>query len=69
VAEYKNKMSVVPVRLGRHGISKQIFLGVRASDVAIDYVSAFTQLAKSKRKPGRAAAARLNPARSRLGAP
>ncbi|MET0795631.1 MAG: LysR family transcriptional regulator [Polyangiaceae bacterium] len=50
VTEYKNKMSVVPVRLGRHGVAKQIFLGLRASDVEIDYISAFTQLAKSKRK-------------------
>src|SRR4051812_13860162 len=35
VTEYQGKMGVVPVRLGRHGIAKQIFLGLRASDVDI----------------------------------
>jgi LysR family transcriptional regulator for metE and metH len=56
VAEYQSKMRVVPVRLGRHGIAKQIFLGLRAADVAIDYISAFIKLAKTQRKPRRAAA-------------
>jgi LysR family transcriptional regulator, regulator for metE and metH len=51
VAEYQRKLRIVPVRLGRHGIAKQIFLGLRAEDVEIDYVSAFTKLAKSRRKP------------------
>lgn len=50
VAEYEHKLSVVPVRLGRRGIAKQIFLGVRSADVEIDYIAAFTKLAKSKRK-------------------
>jgi len=53
-AEYQRQLNVVPVRLGRHGILKQIFLGVRESDVEIDYIAAFTQLAKSGRKPRRA---------------
>ncbi len=53
-AEYQRQLNVVPVRLGRHGILKQIFLGVRESDVEIDYIAAFTQLAKSRRKPRRA---------------
>jgi LysR family transcriptional regulator for metE and metH len=56
VAEYQSKMSVVPVRLGRHGIQKQIFLGVRVAELTIDYISAFTKLAKSKRKLPRATA-------------
>jgi LysR family transcriptional regulator for metE and metH len=46
VAEYKRQMSVVPVRLGRHGIKKQIFLGVRVADTAVDYVAAFIELAR-----------------------
>ena len=56
VTEYQGKMQVVPVRLGRNGIAKQIFLGVRVTDIGIDYISAFTKLAKSKRKLPRAAA-------------
>jgi LysR family transcriptional regulator for metE and metH len=41
VNEYAAKMDVVPVRLGRKGIAKQIFLGARVSDVNVDYVKAF----------------------------
>jgi len=51
VEEYAARMAVVPVRLGPHGIAKQIFLGARESDVAIDYVRAFIELA---RQPGAA---------------
>ncbi len=43
--EYAEKMAVVPVRLGRHGIAKQIFLGAREGDVEIDYLKAFVELA------------------------
>lgn len=46
VAEYAEKIGVVPVRLGRHGIQKQIFLGVRAADTGIDYIANFFVLAK-----------------------
>jgi LysR family transcriptional regulator, regulator for metE and metH len=53
VAEYQRQLRVVPVRLGRHGISKQIFLGVRAPDTEIDYVAAFFTLARQQ--PRRAA--------------
>ena len=38
-------MAVVPVRLGKNGIAKQIFLGVRETDVGIDYLQAFIELA------------------------
>jgi len=48
VAEYEQQLSVVPVRLGRHGIQKQIFLGLRVADTEIDYVSAFVKLARGK---------------------
>lgn len=44
--EYALKMDVVPVRLGRRGIAKQIFLGAREADVGIDYVKAFVDLAR-----------------------
>ena len=47
VLEYADKMDVVPVRLGKHGIAKQIFLGVREADVEIDYLQAFIKQAKA----------------------
>ena len=46
VDEYADKVAVVPVRLGRHGIAKQIFLGVRDGDAGIDYLRAFIALAR-----------------------
>ena len=45
VDEYAARMPVVPVRLGRHGIAKQIFLGAREADFDIDYLKAFVDLA------------------------
>lgn len=47
VAEYEKKLRVVPIRLGRRGISKQIFLGVRSADADIDYITAFVELARA----------------------
>jgi LysR family transcriptional regulator for metE and metH len=44
--EYASRMNVVPVRLGRHGIAKQIFLGAREVDFDIDYLKAFVELAR-----------------------
>jgi LysR family transcriptional regulator, regulator for metE and metH len=46
VAEYKDKMDIAPVRLGRRGIAKQIFLGVRRADTDIEYIAAFIELAR-----------------------
>ena len=46
VQEYAGKMDVVPVKLGRQGIAKQIFLGAREADVDIDYLKAFVDLAR-----------------------
>jgi len=46
VEEYAGKMDIVPVRLGPLGIAKQIFLGARESDVGIDYLKAFIELAR-----------------------
>lgn len=52
VAEYQRQIPVVPVRLGRHGIKKQIFLGVRVADQGVDYISAFVGLARGRsRRP------------------
>jgi LysR family transcriptional regulator, regulator for metE and metH len=53
VADYQKRLRIVPVRLGRHGIAKQIFLGIRTADVEIDYIAAFIQLARSARRPSR----------------
>jgi LysR family transcriptional regulator for metE and metH len=47
VEEYRAKMEVVPVRLGRHGIAKQIFLGAREADISVDYVNAFVEQARA----------------------
>ena len=44
--EYADKMPVVPLRLGRGGIAKQIFLGCREADVDIDYLKAFVEIAR-----------------------
>jgi LysR family transcriptional regulator for metE and metH len=52
VDEYKGKVAISPVRLGRHGIAKQIFLGMRETDTEIDYMKAFVELA---RRPARSA--------------
>jgi len=48
VAEYKN-VRLAAVRLGRSGIKKQIFLGIRTGDADVDYVAAFIRLAKAAR--------------------
>lgn len=46
VQEYATRMDVVPVRLGPKGIAKQIHLGVREADLAIDYVQDFIAQAR-----------------------
>ena len=46
VLEYADKMDVVPVRLGKQGIGKHIYLGTRDADVGIDYLRAFIEQAK-----------------------
>ncbi len=45
--EYAEKMDVVPVQLGRHGIAKQIHLGTREQDRDTDYLQAFIQFARN----------------------
>lgn len=49
VAEYQETLGIVPVRLGRHGIAKQIFLGVRAAESEVDYIADFIRLAKAEK--------------------
>ncbi|PUA30188.1 MAG: LysR family transcriptional regulator [Cellvibrio sp. 79] len=46
VEEYASKLDVVPVRLGKQGIHKNIYLGIREADMNIDYVRAFVELAR-----------------------
>lgn len=45
VEEYAERFDVHPVKLGNKGVAKQIFLGVREADEAIDYIRAFIELA------------------------
>lgn len=47
--QYAATMEIVPVRLGEHGIAKQIFLGVRDADADIDYLKGFVELARDAR--------------------
>jgi LysR family transcriptional regulator for metE and metH len=63
VAEYQETFGIVPVRLGRHGIAKQIFLGVRAADVDIDFIADFIKLARAKRPSPSRASKRRRPRR------
>jgi LysR family transcriptional regulator for metE and metH len=52
VQEYQQRMAIVPVQLGKAGISKQIFLGCRERDRNVDYLSAFMKLAAEVRWQG-----------------
>ncbi|NML96797.1 LysR family transcriptional regulator [Paraburkholderia sp. RP-4-7] len=44
--EYADSMPLVPLKLGKKGIAKQIYLGTRDADEAIDYLAAFVTLAR-----------------------
>jgi len=50
VDEYRSKARVVAVRLGRRGIKKHIFLGVRSADVDVAYIAGFRKLARRPRR-------------------
>ena len=50
VEEFSEKYPVRPVRLGPNGVQKQIFLGVRRTDLEVDYLSAFLELARGFRE-------------------
>ncbi|HEX5660481.1 MAG TPA: LysR family transcriptional regulator [Polyangiales bacterium] len=47
VKEYERQIAVVPVRLGKRGVAKQIFVGTRTADLEIDYLAAFIRLART----------------------
>ena len=49
VEEYAARLKIRPVRLGPKGIAKQIFLGVRESDDAVEYLRAFVEQAQKTR--------------------
>jgi LysR family transcriptional regulator for metE and metH len=44
--DYQARLKVCPVSLGVNGIQKHIYLGFRDGEDALDYVSAFFELAK-----------------------
>ncbi|MDR5781896.1 LysR family transcriptional regulator [Caballeronia sp. LZ065] len=44
--EYADRMPLAPLKLGRKGIAKKIYLGMRESDRGIDYLAAFVELAR-----------------------
>ncbi len=46
VEEYRERVAVRPVRLGKNGLKKQIFVGMRKQDGRIDYIAAFLRLAR-----------------------
>ena len=48
VEEYQTRFDVVPVKLGKQGIAKQIYLGIRETDIDTDYVQAFITLASAQ---------------------
>ncbi len=50
VEEYSDKLNVTPIKLGRKGVAKQIFLGFRETDAEVDYLRAFIELARAHRK-------------------
>lgn len=51
VEEYEDALEIVPLRLGRQGIAKQIFLGIRRDDRSIDYLRAFIEQARQPLQP------------------
>ncbi|MET0283446.1 MAG: LysR family transcriptional regulator [Polyangiales bacterium] len=58
VKEYTSTIPVRVVRLGRHGVAKQIFLGTRVDDAAVDYIAAFIKLARTTQGSRKARATR-----------
>lgn len=50
VAEYADKLDISAIRLGPQGIAKQIYLGIREADANIDYLRAFTDMARKHRE-------------------
>lgn len=51
VEAYAERLDVVPVQLGKKGVAKQIYLGARDSELHIDYLKAFIELARKAATP------------------
>jgi LysR family transcriptional regulator for metE and metH len=49
--EYQEKLPISTVRLGKTGIAKKIYLGVRDSDKNIDYLKALMSIARGIQHP------------------
>jgi LysR family transcriptional regulator for metE and metH len=52
VDENAATFDIRPIRLGRDGVAKQIFLGLREADAEIDYIRAFIDLASTRQPAG-----------------
>jgi LysR family transcriptional regulator for metE and metH len=52
VEENAATFDIRPIRLGRDGVAKQIFLGLREADAEIDYIRAFMNLASTRHPAG-----------------
>ncbi|HWL63249.1 MAG TPA: LysR family transcriptional regulator [Steroidobacteraceae bacterium] len=52
VRENATRAAVVPVRLGRKGVPKQIHLGMREADAATSYLRGFIETARAARRQG-----------------
>ncbi|UJF17988.1 LysR family transcriptional regulator [Vibrio sp. SS-MA-C1-2] len=44
--DYQQKLNITSVSLGKKGIDKQIFIGIRKSDNEVDYIRSFINLAE-----------------------
>lgn len=47
VEQYAARLDIAAVRMGEHGVAKQIFLGIRDSERDIDYLKDFIEQARS----------------------
>lgn len=48
VEEYAKRLDIVPLRMGRHGVAKQIFLGFREADARTEYLHGFVEFARAR---------------------
>ncbi len=49
--EYSERLPLTTVRMGQHGVAKQIFVGTRESDHDTGYLQAFIELARRHNQP------------------
>ena len=47
IEQYADRLDIAAVRLGEHGVAKQIFLGIRESERDIAYLKDFIEQARS----------------------